>query len=105
MTVQQAEDIYSRVHRRPTPHKKKHKPRHSDTSLPPPPGMIRGHMDGEDRHLLVHSDQLEKGECSILLISTFTQALDLTLRNDATETSVSKIGIGDFSFKKLTECC
>ena len=56
-----AEDIYSRVQRRPTPHKKKHKPRHSDSSLPPPPPPPPPHYTDE-RHLLVHCDQLEKGE-------------------------------------------
>ncbi len=56
------EDIYARVNRRPTPHKKRHKPRYSDGSLPPPP--IPPYT--EDRHLLVQQDQLEKGRYSPL---------------------------------------
>ena len=52
------EDIYARVNRRPTPHKKRHKPRYSDGSLPPPPPIP---PYTEDRHLLVQQDQLEKG--------------------------------------------
>ncbi len=50
------DDIYARVNRRPTPHKKKHKPRHSDSSLPPP---LPPYTD--DRHVLLHQDQLAKG--------------------------------------------
>ena len=51
------EDIYSRVNRRPTPHKKKHKQRHLDSSLPPP---IPAYT--EERHILVQGDQLDRGE-------------------------------------------
>ena len=57
------EDIYARVNRRPTPHKKRHKPRFSDGSLLPPPPIP---PYTEDRHLLVQQDQLEKGRFSYL---------------------------------------
>lgn len=51
------EEMSSRINRRPTPHKKKHKPRYSDSCLPPQPLP----PFSEERHLYVHQDQMEKG--------------------------------------------
>ena len=53
------EDIYARVNRRPTPHKKKSKPRHADMVVLPPPPLP---PYTEDRHVLIHQDQLDKGK-------------------------------------------
>ena len=45
------ETIYSRVHRKPTPHKKKHRPRQGDRSAPQLPPT-------NEHQQLIHSDQL-----------------------------------------------
>lgn len=57
------DDIYSRVQRRPTPHKKKSKAQRQLEGVTPPPIPIAT----DDRLQLLHADQLEKRRFSILL--------------------------------------
>jgi hypothetical protein len=52
------ETIYSRVNRRPTPHKKRNKSRHGEGVAVPPP--IPPYTD--DRQVLVQDDHLERCE-------------------------------------------
>ncbi len=76
------EDIYARVNRRPTPHKKRTKPRYSDGSLPPPP--LPPYTD--DRHALMQQDMLEKGEHAYLTHTHLSLSLSLSLSHTHTHT-------------------
>ena len=48
------ETIYSRVHRKPTPHKKKHRPRHADQLVPQLPSA-------SEQQQLIQLDHLGRG--------------------------------------------